>query len=434
MKIEFIRVILRSTSPVFISAPETVDFSRAQEAHRSDLDLPLRRGLDGMPVVPATAVAGSIRAHLPEPLQPELMGFVSSEESSRSPLSVLGVEVRSPDNGEPVTTFHRTAINRWSGAAAVGKLFDGEGLAEGTSLVVRMALLDAREGLVESLLDSLSTWAPRLGRGVSAGAGRLEIDRIEAGGLDLSVMADLLLYLNGGGPTLVDAVVSSRDGRRIDPITQTPELLLDEEMEVVDALHVGGGKASSGNVQRWFRNARDVPTIPGTTIKGILRSRVEYILRSLEVEVCTDGSDGSCPSCQLFGYTLAAPDAEGRTGRRGRLAFFDATVSDAEVTTRDHVAIDRVTGGARDQALFATEVVTQGAFRIRVEAIEPVPTWARGLLLAALVDVDEGYVGIGGGTTRGQGTVRRVGGPLRERYGTDIDEAILAVTSSGEGQ
>jgi CRISPR/Cas system CSM-associated protein Csm3 (group 7 of RAMP superfamily) len=345
-------------------------------------------------------------------------------------LWVLGVEVRAPDRGQAVAAFHRTAINSWSGAAAVGKLFDGEGLAAGSQIVVRIALEDPGTDDMSALCQALSTWTPRLGRGTSIGAGRVETEAIETARLDLSVMRDMLKYLNSGGSQLVDDVIADR-GKSVAAVPTLPEFLIDEEMEVVDALHVGAVKPASGNTQELVRDTLGEPLIPGSTLKGVLRSRVEYILRSVGLDVCPDGTDASCPTCHLFGYALSSPDDQGRTGRRGRIAVRDAQVPNAREGVRSHVAIDRVTGGARDQALFATEVVTEGVFRIQVEALETVPEWTRGLLLAALADIDEGYVGLGGGTTRGQGTVKRVGGSVREEYGSDIRAAL---TELGAGR
>lgn len=431
MRIEFVRVTFRTKAPVFVSAPETVAYRRSAGAPTTDVDLPLRRDLHGAPVVPATGVAGSLREHLPEGLRSQLMGFVSADESSRSVLWVLGTEVRPPDRGKSVTAFHRTAIDAWSGAAASGKLFDGEGLATGSRLVVRMALMGANPEEKSALMQALTTWSPRLGRGTSTGAGRVSTEAIESASLDLSVPQDLLLYLNSGGPEQVDAVIDSR-GSSVSPKAAEADFLLNEPMEIADALHVGDTKPATGNTQELLRDACGNPMIPGTTLKGILRSRVEYILRSLGVHICPDGADPECPSCHLFGYTLPSPDAGGRTGRRSRLAVHDAPLSGAVLAVRDHVAIDRVTGGARDQALFATEVVTEGTFRFQVEMLEPVPEWAQGLLWAALADIDEGFVGIGGGTTRGQGTVRRVGGSLREEHASEIQEALDALAGSDQ--
>lgn len=70
-------------------------------------------------------------------------------------------------------------------------------------------------------------------------------------------------------------------------------------------------------------------------------------------------------------------------GHRGRLAVRDALVDAAHVVRRPHVAIDRVSGGARDQALFSVELVDEGRLRLVVDSLEEPPSWATGLLLAA---------------------------------------------------
>ena len=70
-----------------------------------------------------------------------------------------------------------------------------------------------------------------------------------------------------------------------------------------------------------------------------------------------------------------------------------------------HVAIDRVSGGAREHLLFGEQVLDDGRFSIAVTANRELPEWATALLGAALADLHEGLIGIGRGTMRGNGTV-----------------------------
>jgi CRISPR/Cas system CSM-associated protein Csm3 (group 7 of RAMP superfamily) len=196
------------------------------------------------------------------------------------------------------------------------------------------------------------------------------------------------------------------EGSRLTPAGAPAAWLVDAGFRIVDALHVGSG-LSQGNLLLMERDSQNRPVLPGSAIKGVLRSRCEFILRSLDVPACLDGSCGECPTCQLFGYSLPKPDSYGRTGRRGILVFHDSLVEVETETQRAHVAIDRVTGGSRDSALYSTECIDQGSLRIRVEALETPPPWTVGLLAAALRDVSDGYVGFGGATTRGYGSLRR---------------------------
>ena len=96
----------------------------------------------------------------------------------------------------------------------------------------------------------------------------------------------------------------------------------------------------------------------------------------------------------------------GKPERRAKIAVADSVIANATSELRTHVAIDRFTGGARDQLLYTDEVVTAGQFRLRIYALEPLDDLDRLLIDVVLTDLHDGLVGIGGRTTAGLGTVR----------------------------
>ena len=187
----------------------------------------------------------------------------------------------------------------------------------------------------------------------------------------------------------------------------------DVRFRIVDALHIGTGDARTDEHDRQVACVlRDAggPVVPGSTLKGVLRSRVEYVCRVCGVDACAGSAppacpaDRPCPPCRLFGR---AGETGGRGGRRAAVAVADSRIVAPVPETRTHVALDRFTGGARDQLLFTDDVVTAGWFRITVEALDGALTAVDTALLdAALTDLDAGLVGIGSRTTAGYGTVR----------------------------
>jgi CRISPR/Cas system CSM-associated protein Csm3 (group 7 of RAMP superfamily) len=100
--------------------------------------------------------------------------------------------------------------------------------------------------------------------------------------------------------------------------------------------------------------------------------------------------------CDLFGSAT----------KRGRLAFRDSTITGSQRQTRNHVAIDRISGGARDKLLFTDEVVVAGRISLTITCLGPVAEWQRNLLLHVVRDIHDGLIGVGGGAQRGQGTLR----------------------------
>jgi len=405
MRITLIKIAMTTLSAVSVTGPEAL-LARGRERDSSDpskeLDMPIYRDASGAPTIPGTTIAGSLRAHLNPELREPLMGTTEPEAVS-SPLHVSDAIVTGPSEVADTLVRQRTAIDRHRGAPASSKLFDIEAVAAGSTLSIYLELHSAAD-LADSLLSTLASWTPRLGRGVTTGSGAVRTDSIIHTSLNLDDESDLLTYLNFAGVDDINLLLRDA-GAHVTPMPPEQRWLIDARFDIVDALHVGSGDAQR-NLLLIEKDPHGRPVVPGTSLKGALRSRCEYILRSLGVEACLDGSCGVCPTCILFGCTYSEPDVTGRTGQRGLVAVHDAVVERSSLTERAHVAIDRVTGGALDSALYSMECLDHGEVSIRIEELQESPPWAKGLLHAALRDIGDGYVGLGGSTTRGYGTLR----------------------------
>jgi len=164
--------------------------------------------------------------------------------------------------------------------------------------------------------------------------------------------------------------------------------------------------------------------IPGSSLKGTIRSYTERILRTVlgegpdrccnpfdEQSFCGKRLENdagpsakryreSCPACRIFGNTALA----------GRLSITDAyppaeLLEQTNATEqRDGVAIDRLLGGVA-VGPFTLEVVTRGAFRVTL-LLENFELWQLGLIGVALRDLGTGLCPIGFGKTRGLGRVK----------------------------
>ena len=180
---------------------------------------------------------------------------------------------------------------------------------------------------------------------------------------------------------------------------------------------------------------REVPYIPGSSLKGVFRSTATQlaearnlrVCRGLSRETCMDRiypefgnrtllnqiqflmmggrmeeavrtfHDKSCLLCKMFG----APSFT------GHVEFSDAyPIGDAPVGVRTGIAIDRRTGAVHAQHLYQVEYVEPGArFKLRIRGSN-LPNYSLGLLSKTLRMINEGWVRIGGFKTRGFGEVR----------------------------
>ncbi len=178
-----------------------------------------------------------------------------------------------------------------------------------------------------------------------------------------------------------------------------------------------------------YRNGQREVFLPGTSLKGVIRSHLEKVARTLNEPVVCNPFDKksfcgdklqerkrvefknaplpndmayrqSCPICRLFGSTFYT----------GRISISDAYLenSDRPLPTelRDGVGIDRLTGGAAHGAKFDLEAVSPDvAFESQVY-LRNFEVWQLGLALLAVKDLEDGLIRLGSGTSRGFGNVQ----------------------------
>jgi CRISPR/Cas system CSM-associated protein Csm3 (group 7 of RAMP superfamily) len=475
-----------------VSAPESRGPGSALDAA-----LPVARDHTGHPAVPATSLAGSLRAHAAAHGGPDTVLFLfggTRQESDpddptrprtiavASPVRFLGTRTRLPDTTPKTVHRTRNALDRHRAAVAPHALFTRELLPPGTEITLWLRLdadpvapatpaaerADAHEHAAriareraQALEHLLATWRPVIGGSRTAGHGRARLTTARRRTLDLTDPADRRHWLLTGGPSLYDNAPDitahllphsgpgdrpGPDGQENAPAHHAGEpLLLDRVLafDIVDALHIGTSLTSqegrgTTDAALLHRDHHGYPVIPGSTWKGLLRSRCEFILRSLGETACPPPNtqtpnlhetgaeqadehseqqqcQGVCRICRAFGHTRG----------RGRLVFLDSPLlahaaprpgpdgTPAPVTRRNHVALDRITGGAAAGLLYTHEVVEQARAELRILDEPPDPANAPppdelllDVLRLALYDLHTGALGIGHATTRGYGTLR----------------------------
>jgi len=178
--------------------------------------------------------------------------------------------------------------------------------------------------------------------------------------------------------------------------------------------------------------------LPGSSLKGAVRSYCEKIGRTVGLKVCNPLTDESCgrrlerkartasgaqlyqdlcPICRLFGHTVMA----------SHIWFADAyptpeTIEAVnETEERDGVAIDRISGAVA-VGPFQLEVVTRGVFETRL-TVRNYQLWQVGLLAVALRDMADGRVPLGFAKSRGLGQVELTHHKLQISYPGQFGQA-----------
>lgn len=207
-----------------------------------------------------------------------------------------------------------------------------------------------------------------------------------------------------------------------DIVTQSPLYIREGNDNSLDP------SALKGKYMTIYKDGELEPFIPGTSLKGAFRSRAERALRGddracdiINSNECIPNNRDkprtgeerykkSCPICRLFGSNVI----------KSRVSFSDAYVVDEyKVGQRTCVAIDRITGSAKGTALYSFEYIEDATFKekISLQNFEP---YQIKLLLCLIEEMNEGFLTLGGLTSKGFGCVKAENLELKiKQYGKE---------------
>ena len=232
-------------------------------------------------------------------------------------------------------------------------------------------------------------------------------------------------------------------------------------IEPVDPILVKSGHATMDGADMapvsTLRDGRRIHYLPGPSLKGVLRSHLERIARTLRPgSVCLPYYDpdprrgisvpvsaerrsygcgfrspsrgrtdtapaayaNSCAACRLFGSMKFG----------GRFSIGDAyplAEHEPKPETRNGVGIDRFTGGTVGSVLFDLQVLVDGKFKasIRLTNFE---FWQLAVLHLLLTDLADEMIAVGSGRSRGLGRVRATVESFRLTY-TGVANSLLGI-------
>ncbi len=386
MILTYIRVTIRPLGPWRVGA-----------VGQDQAALETLRDNAGRPALPPSSLAGSFRAGIDEAARKLLMGQEKTKNGKpdfrASALWFLGTRITGVEDGQPeIRRRTATAVDRNRRAARNHGSHDVEEVYDTETIQLYLR----HEGDPAEALRLLGKWRVTIGGGISTGLGHAEVTAISYRTLDLSHPADLLarVSLRDAGPDALDALLQGGTDHKV-TAEESPTLL--EATIRIDGLNLPTQnlKDQLRPEDHWFH---------GTRWKGTLRGRVEYIGRSLGLDVCGAEDQqwrgcGRCSVCEVFG--------SGETGA-GRWSFHFTPLKPGHPAGRTRNAIDRFTGGVAEKKLFPEKTMTSRARLVigQLRDVEEHHAWVLKALLLALRDLQEGYLGIGGRTSTGLGSVQ----------------------------
>lgn len=441
------RIILQAETPLAVGSGKYDVLTHA----------PVMRDVNGLPFIPGTTLAGVLRHAIREEDAKPVFGYQPEDKSDPGSGSrLLFTEARMIgsdgttvlDGLQPIDysdPFYRAFRNLpvrqhvridSKGTACDGGKFDEEVVYKGTRFCFEIELIgETKDEIVffkEKLRAALYNLSFRLGSGTRKGHGKMSVYSYKEKTLDLSEPEELEMYLHKS-VSLSDTSFPWEDVTPLSPVLSDEWITYEVRLTPKDFFLFGSG---FGNEKADITPVKESVTdyekgaisdeyilIPATSVKGALSHRIAYYYnyavgyfagadkdkKTAERNGGGIGTENLAVST-LFGYEKDTLYGSGSSAP-GNVFLSDLLVflaQDMPPKLLNHVSIDRFTGGALDGALFS-EQTTWGNHReliltllVQKKAL-PENKPVQYALEAALNDLCNGLLPLGGGVNRGNG-------------------------------
>lgn len=395
-------------------------------------DILILKNKQGEPFIPGTSLAGVLRAEIAAiygtKAAERVFGKTNGADANQSIVTISDIVLIS----KGIVVRDGVAIDELTGVAKTGAKFDFEALERGAMGILQMEFTLREYDLKHPLAinyehtgysvsgdcygEIAATLADLLTSGVSVaslttkGYGKIagkeavrvyDFDFTENNNAEAWLKFISEDALPKAAYTGVAEVAKAKENFYLDVDCALNGALLIRNFDVDDSKKAEG-EATLAAMQ--LKSGEEY-VIPGTSWKGVLRSKAYKILLALTANDCVLAKQ---KLYSIFGF---ANNNDGKSGKRSKLLVEETYISTKKLTAMSQTRnrIDRFTGSTIDSALFAEEPVwqkTRAAATINLKACLKNCTQAEaGLMLLLLKDLWLGNMNIGSGKGIGRGVL-----------------------------
>lgn len=391
------------------------------QSTEAETDIHVLCAKDNVPYIPGTSLAGVLRAFLREE-SPQvaalLFGTAIDEEEfvhNSSPIDLQStLSISDVKLDEAVITLRDgVSIDSVTGVAIKHHKFDFEAVDSGANGIIYMeaTLRQIHADYAEVVDKGLDLLQERLLSGFYVGArttmgfGRVHVKKLKIDRYDFREPKDVLAWLtvdkdNGHKPALMHKTCKGVSKSAY----AANDFVVDASFALYSSLIIRDYDADEEGAAVMRQDSRERYIIPGSSLKGVMRHRAEYILGRLGKKA------------ELL-EKLMGPSVEAMKNAPNENKWKSRFLIDEAAFRRDDVAlgkqsrnrIDRFTGGTVDTALFSTKPIWQknaheAVIKLHFGVVRA-ESWEAGLTLLLLKDLWTGRTAIGGEKGIGRGVL-----------------------------
>lgn len=377
-KIKYFNIIFRLASPLAIGSGESAN---------TDSDIILDS--NGVPTIPATAIAGVFRNYLEVQGENDIFGYINGPKSVESKIRFYDAQLISDDHFTTV----RDSVKLENKVGVKGAKFDMEAVETDIDFATAIELNDPDEAEndILSALSAINAGFLRIGSKTSRGYGQLKVVSLKKAEFDLPndktswldfdlFNADDKCYNNceltneAGSFTAIRMKLKQKGAVSIRSYT------------VKNADDIG----SADYIQLSMKNG--TPVIPGTSWAGAFRNHFK--------KLANDNDD--LLTNELFGYV----DPSNKLQKKSLIYFSESEISGSEMKVITRNSIDRFTAGTKDGTLYTEKTCYNGCCELDIFISRNKLADAEknaALICAVICDLDKGHLAVGGLTSVGRG-------------------------------
>jgi len=347
----------------------------------------------GLPFIPGSGLAGSLRSLLDEKDGKTLFGWLNGDEQQASRVLVSDGVLPAGTKAADIHLIHRDGVGLdiFRGTALETAKYDFEAV-ETDRPYTAVVEWSGEEGdpsseLLRKLVASIAGEGLHLGGKTTRGYGAM---RVTAEERSFRFPQDLQVWLDFSPFTCETGWTPVAKG---ETIFAGKEYCLDFEIQGAVCVRVYSTNVGKADFQP-MKNSAGLPVIPGTSWAGAFRHRMQELAAELG---CSDEEKASVDA--LFGK-------EKKEIKKSRIRFSQSLIQGGKGYELTRNALDRFTAGPAMSALYTAGYWQggKGQLVIRVEKDAAGP-FLEQLLKAAIQDLAFGLMTVGGGASVGLGRV-----------------------------
>ena len=368
------------------------------EDEKSDIDLV--RDSDGKVYIPATSFVGVLRhsIKLKDTYKEKVEKFWGSsqdEEGENIFQSSIKIDDLLPLYEPSVKIRDGVKIDNKKGIAEDKGKFDYEVIEPGGKFSLKAEINiysnedNFKKRMLSTIVNLLEKEKIRIGAKTTSGFGKIKLRDYKFYEFDFSKKTDVLKWFKGefNEPTHLD----------VEPFEIESKIFqIEAEFSIKNSLIVRSYNFDPDKPDIEHIKSNGKPVLPGTSLKGAVRSRAERIINTL--------GKPSLILDELFGYV----DKNEGVARKGKILVEETIIDGYAEEVQTRLKIDRFTGGAIEGALLETKPLFSNkepnSIKITM-TIQNFQPHEAGLMLLVLKDLWTGDLPIGGEKAIGRGVL-----------------------------